>query len=133
MYKHSELTGEVIKAAQNVHNTLGHGFLEKVYHNAMILELRKAGFTVASERPIRIHYDGQLIGEYYADIVVDDKVILEIKALQTISPVHETQLVNYLKATGIDVGLLLNFGTSLDVKRKVFETARQRTKKIVNC
>ncbi len=125
MYTHSELTGELIKAAQNVHNTLGHGFLEKVYHNAMVLELRKAGFTVASEQLIRIHYDGQVVGEYYADIVVDDKVILEIKALQAISPVHEAQLVNYLKATGIDVGLLFNFGKSLEVKRKVFETARQ--------
>ncbi len=125
MYKHIELTGELIKAAQNVHNTLGHGFLEKVYHNAMVLELRKAGFTVASEQLIRIHYDGQVVGEYYADIVVDDNVILEIKALQTISPVHEAQLVNYLKATGIDVGLLFNFGKSLEVKRKVFETARQ--------
>ncbi len=127
MYKHGELTREIIKAAQNVHNTLGYGFLEKVYHNAMALELRKAGFNIASEQPIRIHYDGQVIGEYYADIVVDDKVILEIKALQTIGPVHETQLVNYLKATDIDVGLLLNFGKSLEVKRKIFETARQGT------
>ena len=121
MYKHGELTREIIKAAQNVHNTLGYG------HNAMALELRKAGFNIASEQPIRIHYDGQVIGEYYADIVVDDKVILEIKALQTIGPVHETQLVNYLKATDIDVGLLLNFGKSLEVKRKIFETARQGT------
>ena len=127
MYKHSELTGELIKAAQNVHNTLGYGFLEKVYHNAMVLELRKAGFTVASEQPIRIHYDGQVVGEYYADIVVEGKVVLEIKALQAVSAVHEAQLLNYLKATGIDVGLLLNFGKSLDVKRKIFETAGQGT------
>jgi GxxExxY protein len=126
MYKHSGLTGEIIKAAQNVHNALGYGFLEKVYHNAMVMELRKSGFDVESEKPISVYYDGQTIGEYFADIVVADKVILEIKAVQAISPVHEAQLVNYLKAANIDVGLLLNFGKSLEVKRKIFETARQQ-------
>ena len=126
MYKHSELTQKIIKAAQNVHNELGYGFLEKVYHNALVLELRKIGFDVASEEPISVCYDGQTVGEYFADIVVDDKVILEIKAVQALNPVHEAQLVNYLKATNIDVGLLLNFGKSLEVKRKIFETARYR-------
>jgi len=126
MYKHQELTGEIIKAAQNVHNALGYGFLEKVYHNAMVLELRKMGFDVESEKPICVYYDGQTVGEYFADIVVADKVILEIKAVQAINPVHEAQLVNYLKATNIDIGLLLNFGKSLEVKRKIFETARQQ-------
>jgi len=126
MYKHSGLTGEIIKAAQNVHNALGYGFLEKVYHNAIVLELRKMGFDVESEKLICVYYDGQTIGEYFADIVVADKVILEIKAVQAINPVHEAQLVNYLKATNIDIGLLLNFGKSLEVKRKIFETARQQ-------
>ncbi|MBN1391533.1 MAG: GxxExxY protein [Sedimentisphaerales bacterium] len=126
MYKHQDLTQQIIKAAQNVHNTLGYGFLEKVYHNAMVLELRKMGLDVAPEKPISVYYDGQVVGEYFADIVVADKVILEIKAVQTTSPAHEAQLVNYLKATKIDVGLLLNFGESLEVKRKIFETARQR-------
>ena len=110
MYKHQELTREIIKAAQNVHNSLGNGFLEKVYHNAMVLELRKMGLDVASEKPITVYYDGQTIGEYFADIVVADKVILEIKAVQAVNAVHEAQLVNYLKATNIEVGLLLNFG-----------------------
>jgi len=126
MYKHQELTEKIIKAAQNVHNTLGYGFLEKVYHNAMVLELRKMGLEVVSEKPITVYYDSQVVGEYIADIVVADKVILEIKAVQTINPTHEAQLVNYLKATNIDVGLLLNFGKSLEVKRKIFETARRR-------
>ena len=126
MYKHQELTGEIIKAAQNVHNALGYGFLEKVYHNAMVLELRKSGFDIESQKPISVYYDGQTIGEYFADIIIAGKVIVEIKAVQAINPVHEAQLVNYLKATNIDVGLLLNFGKSLKVKRKIFETARQR-------
>lgn len=126
MYKYAELTEKIIKAAQNVHNKLGYGFLEKVYHNAMVLELRKTGLETASEKAITVYYDGQVVGEYSADIVVADKVILEIKAVQTVNTAHEAQLVNYLKATNIDVGLLLNFGKSLDVKRKIFETARHR-------
>ena len=126
MYKYAELTEKIIKAAQNVHNRLGYGFLEKVYHNAMVLELRKTGLEAASEKAIRVCYDGQVVGEYFADMVVADKVILEIKAVQTVNSAHEAQLVNYLKATNIDVGLLLNFGKSLEVKRKIFETARQR-------
>ncbi len=126
MYKYAELTEKKIKAAQNVHNKLGYGFLEKVYHNAMVLELRKTGLEAASEKAITVCYDSQVVGEYLADIVVADKVILEIKAVQTVNSAHEAQLVNYLKATNIDVGLLLNFGKSLEVKRKIFETARQR-------
>jgi GxxExxY protein len=126
MYKHQELTREIIQAAQNVHNTLGYGFLEKVYHNALVLELLKMGLDIASEKPISVHYDGQIVGEYFVDIIVADKVILEIKAVQAVNHAHEAQLVNYLKATDIDVGLLLNFGKSLEVKRKIFETARQK-------
>ena len=126
MYKHQELTREIIQAAQNVHNTLGYGFLEKVYHNALVLELHKMGLDVASEKPISVHYDGQIVGEYVVDIIVAGKVILEMKAVQAVNPAHEAQLVNYLKATDIDVGLLLNFGKSLEVKRKIFETARKK-------
>jgi GxxExxY protein len=126
MYKHAELTEKIIKAAQNVHNELGFGFLEKVYHNALVLELLKMGLDITSEKPISVYYDGQIVGEYIVDIIVCDKVILEIKAVQAVNPAHEAQLVNYLKATDIDVGLLLNFGKSLEVKRKIFETARQR-------
>lgn len=126
MYKHQELTEKIIKAAHNVHNKLGYGFLEKVYHNAMVLELRKIGLQAVSEKPVSVCYDGQRIGEYFADVIVDEKVILEIKAVEAVNRAHEAQLVNYLKATNIDVGLLLNFGKSLEVKRKIFETARRR-------
>lgn len=125
MYKYSELTQKIIKAAQNVHNELGSGFLEKVYQNSVVLELHKIGLDVVTEKPISVHYDGQIVGDYFADIIVDGKVILEIKAVQAINPAHEAQLVNYLKASNIDVGLLLNFGKSLEVKRKIFETARR--------
>ena len=124
-YKHSELTGEIIKAAQNVHNILGYGFLEKVYHNAMMMELDKAGIKAVAEKPVTVYYCDRIAGEYFADIVIEDKVILEIKAVEAINSSHEAQLVNYLKATNIDVGLLLNFGKSLMVKRKIFETARR--------
>ena len=124
MYKHSELTGLIIKAAQDVHNTLGYGFLEKVYHKALLIELPKCGLLVESEKQITVEYDGQSVGEYFVDILVENKVILEIKAVKQINPDYEVQLVNYLKATKIDVGLLLNFGPSLQVKRKIFETSR---------
>ena len=124
MYKHSELTGQIIKAAQDVHNTLGYGFLEKVYHKALLIELPKCGLLTESEKQIMVKYDSQPVGEYFADILVENKVILEIKAVKQINPEHEAQLVNYLKATNIDVGLLLNFGPSLQVKRKIFETSR---------
>ncbi|MFA5422667.1 MAG: GxxExxY protein [Phycisphaerae bacterium] len=127
MYKHSELTGQIIKAAQNVHNKLGYGFLEKVYHNALLIELPKYGLIAESEKPISVKYEDRIIGEYFADILVENKVILEIKAVKQLNPEHEAQLVNYLKATNIDVGLLLNFGPSLQVKRKIFETLRNNS------
>lgn len=128
-YKHSLTTNHVIHAAHIVHNELGSGFLEKVYQNALMIELKTMGFNVESEKPLSVVYRGEVIGEYYADIVVANAVILEIKAVQAIAPVHEAQLVNYLKATEIEVGLLLNFGgDSLQVRRKVYETARQKQK-----
>ncbi len=125
MYEHSDITEKIIKAAHNVHNTLGYGFLEKVYHKAMVIELQNIGLSAVAEKPITVHYANQIAGEYFADIVVSDKVIVEIKAVQTLNPAHEVQMVNYLKATNIDVGLLLNFGESLSVKRKIFQTARK--------
>ena len=124
MYKHSDLTEQIINAGFAVHNKLGYGFLEKIYHNALIIELSKKGLKIEAETPIKVLYDDMIVGEYYADILVNNSVIIEIKAVQTLTPAHETQLVNYLKATGIEVGLLMNFGSSLTVKRKVFETAR---------
>ncbi len=118
--KYAELTEKIIKAAYKVHNALGFGFLEKVYQNALVIELKKMCLRVSSEVPIKVYYDHEVVGEYVADLVVEDKVILELKAVKELAEIHEVQLVNYLKATGIEVGLLINFGHSVQVKRKVF-------------
>ncbi len=108
--KEYDLCGQVIGVAMKVHSTLGPGFLESVYQNALIWELRKAGLRSEAEKPISVHYDGQLVGAFTADVLVDDAVIVELKAVQTLAKAHEVQLVNYLVATGFDEGLLLNFG-----------------------
>ena len=123
--KHKELTEQIIKIYYKVYNTLGYGFLEKIYENAMMIEFRKAGITAASQSPIKVLYEDEIIGEYYADILVDDKVIVEIKATRSLALEHEAQLLNYLKATDIEVGLLLNFGPEPEVKRKVFDNFRK--------
>ena len=119
IYKHKELTEQIINSAYTVHNALGYGFLEKVYHNSLVIELRKRGIFTEQEKPIKVKYDNQLVGEYFADIVVDNKVVIEVKAADKHNPVFEAQLLNYLKATGLDVGLILNFGPSVQVKRMV--------------
>ena len=108
----------IIGCAYRVHNTLGEGFLEKVYENALAIELRRHGLDVVQQAPIQVRYAGQVVGDYYADLWVEGRVILELKAVQEISPVHEVQLVNYLKATGVDIGLLRNFGSSVQIRRK---------------
>jgi len=124
-YKESELTGGIINAFYHVYNQLGHGFLEKVYENALAHELRKRKYEVVQQAPIKVCYDGVIVGEYYADLLVNGAVILELKAAASIAPEHEAQLLNYLKATDIDVGLVLNFGPEPQIKRKIFETARR--------
>ena len=119
--KDDVLTQKIIGCAYTVHNTLGPGFLEKVYENALRIELEKLGLRVKQKEPINVTYDGQVVGEYYADLWVDERVVIELKAVQTLAKQHEVQLVNYLAATGIDCGLLLNFGASVQVKRKFRE------------
>ncbi len=116
---HKELTAEIIAAAHTVHNTLGQGFLEKVYHNALLLELKKRRLRGESQRRIEVLYDGHTVGEFFADIVVEDKVVVEVKAVEPYNRAFEAQLLNYLKASGMKVGLLLNFGKSVNVKRMV--------------
>lgn len=118
-YIHSDLTGIIIRAFYKVYNTLGYGFLEKVYERSLILELSNYKLNIKSQYPIAVHYLGSVVGNYYSDLVVEDLVIVEIKAVETINPYHESQLVNYLKATDKEVGLLLNFGTTPVFKRKV--------------
>ena len=114
------MSEKIIKAFYKVYNVLGYGFLEKVYVAALMMELVKMGLRARAEIPIHVYYDGQVIGEYAADIIVDDCIILEIKAAKSLSVDHEAQLLNYLKATKIEVGLLLNFGPKPEVKRRVF-------------
>jgi GxxExxY protein len=116
-----DLTHTIIGCAYKVHNTLGPGFLEKVYENALRIELEKAGFRVKQQEPINVMYDGQFVGEYYADLWVNERVVVELKAALVLAKVHEVQLVNYLTATGVNEGLLINFGSSVQVKRKFRE------------
>ena len=113
-----EVTSKIIKAAFNVHNALGSGFLEKVYHNALMVDLKSVGLKVISEAPINVYYKDMIVGEYFVDLYVENLVLLELKAVDSILPIHEVQLVNYLNGTGEDIGLLINFGKSVTVKRK---------------
>ncbi|MDN5310380.1 MAG: hypothetical protein PWP14_1774 [Methanolobus sp.] len=128
--KHQQITGNIIGAAYSVHNLLGSGFLERVYRNALVIELRSLAFKVDVEKPIEVSYKGEIVGNYFADIVVDDRVIIEVKAIKELAPVHEVQLVNYLKATEIEVGLLINFGTSVHVKRCIMDKQVPATNKL---
>jgi GxxExxY protein len=123
-YKHSDLTKKIINAFYKVYNSLGFGFLEKVYENAMFIELRSMGLFVEQQRRIKVFYIGQEVDDYFADLIVDEKVILELKAAEAICEQHEYQLINYLKATEIEVGLLLNFGKKPEFKRKVYSNNR---------
>jgi len=117
--KRYDICGRIIGAAMKVHSTLGPGFLESVYQNALIWELRKNGFKAEAERPITVRYDGEIVGAFAADVLVNDKVIVELKVGLAIAKVHEVQLVNYLVATGLDEGLVLNFGAErLEFKKK---------------
>lgn len=117
---HENLTGTIIKTFYTVYNALGAGFLEKVYKNALSWELQKAGFSIIVEHPIAVFYDQQNVGNFMADIIVNNLVILELKAAESLRPEHEAQLINYLRATSIEVGLLLNFGRKAEFRRKVF-------------
>jgi GxxExxY protein len=119
--KDDDLTQTIIGCAYKVHNALGPGFLERVYENALRIELEKLGLEVKQQEQINVLYDGQVVGEYYADLWVDERVVIELKAAETLVKRHEVQLVNYLAARGVDCGLLPNFGPSVQVKRKFRE------------
>ena len=123
--KHKDITQQIIKAFYTVYNTLGYGFLEKVYENAMVVELRKLGLKVVPQAGIVVYYDGQPVGEYNADLLVEDAVIVELKATRALAPANEAQLLNYLKATVYEVGLLLNFGPKPQIQRKVYDNERK--------
>ncbi|HEY0075784.1 MAG TPA: GxxExxY protein [Abditibacteriaceae bacterium] len=127
MFRHGELTGEIIQAFYAVYNRLGYGFLEKVYENALIVELQSRGFQVEQQVPINVYYNAVVVGEYFADLLVNGCVIVEIKALEKLCEEHSAQLINYLKATTIEVGLLFNFGPQPETKRKIFDNFRKPT------
>ena len=118
-YKHKELTSEIINAAHTVHNELCYGFLERVYHKSLFIELSKRGYSVEFEKLIEVRYDNQVLSEFSADLLVENKVVVEVKAVDKYASLFEAQLLNYLKATGLDVGLIINFGPSVQVKRMV--------------
>jgi GxxExxY protein len=123
--KYKALTEKIIRIFYKVYNTLGYGFLEKVYENAMMIELKREDIPAFSQYAIKVFYEDKIVGEYFADILVDDKVIVEIKAARNLAIENEAQLLNYLKATDKEVGLLLNFGPKPEVKRKVFDNFRK--------
>jgi GxxExxY protein len=124
-FKHTDITELIIKAFYTVYNTLGYGFLEKVYRNALAIELRKLGLDVIPEARITVYYDGEVVGEYFADLSVAGVVIVELKAVKRLLSEHEAQLLNYLKATSYEVGLLLNFGPKPEIRRKAFDNSRK--------
>lgn len=123
--KHSELTDRILAGFYQVHRSMGFGFGEKVYENALLYELRKRGMRVLQQNEIEVFYEGQSVGKYAPDLIVNDLVILELKSAKSLADEHEAQLLNYLKATRIEVGLLLNFGPSAEVKRRVYDNERK--------
>ncbi len=122
---YEELSGRIIGAFYVVYRTLGHGFLEKVYENALGLELRRRGMNVEQQKRIEVYYDGIRVGEYYADLLVDGVVVLEVKAIDAIAPIHEAQLVNYLRATAIELGFLFTFGPKAQFSRRILTNERK--------
>ena len=121
-----ELTGRVIKVFYKIYNALGYGFIESIYHNSMIIEMVKEGITVETEKPIAVSYDGHVVGTFSADLVIEGKIILELKAKEVLQTAHEAQLTNYLRATDVELGLLLNFGKEPEFKRKYFSNEKKR-------
>ncbi len=118
--EYGELTEKIIGCAYRVYNKMGFGFLESVYEKCLLIELLKSGLSAESQKPITVFYENEIVGEFVADIIVNDTIILELKSVRRIIKAHEVQLVNYLVATRKSVGLLINFGESkVDVKRKI--------------
>jgi GxxExxY protein len=117
-YLYSEITEKIIEASYKVYNALGFGFLEKVYENALSYEIGNSGLQVDQQKPLIVYYDRKIVGEYYADLLVEGKVIIEVKSVKKLIDIHEIQLLNYLKGINLKVGLLINFNESVEVIRK---------------
>ncbi len=125
-YQHSELTSEIIKSAYFVHDYLGFGFLESVYEKALEVRLLQQGYDVKRQQPVKVYFEGEEVGDFRADLIVDDLVIVELKAVENLHKIYEVQLVNYLRSTEIEVGLLINFGEELKIKRRMFSNERKK-------
>jgi GxxExxY protein len=126
--KHEELTGKIIEVFYAVYNEVGFGFLESVYQKSMLIALRDAGLKAEPNVPITVWFRGQVVGEFFADIVVEDLVILELKSVRAIEPAHESQTLNYLRATQMEIGLLLNFGPKPEFRRLAFDNSRKKSR-----
>ena len=122
---HKELSESILKVFYEVYNELGYGFLEKVYQNAMYLELKSQGFKVEPQKQIKVYYRNELVGDFFADLLINDVIILELKACDILVKAHYVQTLNYLKATNIEIGLLLNFGEKPEIKRLIFTNNRK--------
>jgi GxxExxY protein len=126
-YPHRDLTEKIIGSAYTVHNELGSGFVEKVYENALAIELRRSGHAVEQQKPVIVKYKDALAGEFVADLLIDNAVLVEIKAVKGLTAEFESKLIHYLKATRVEVGLLLNFGESVQVRRKIYTPSKEKS------
>lgn len=122
---HKSITDAILKAYYNVYNELGSGFLEKVYQNSMFFELKSFGLKVEAQKQIKVYFKNQLVGDFYSDLLIEDKVIVELKATEFLMDIHTAQIINYLKATPIEVGMLLNFGEEPEFKRVIYTNDRK--------
>lgn len=125
---HQNLSDTILKIYFEVYNELGYGFLEKVYQNAMYFELKSQGYKVEAQKQIKVYYKSQLVGDYFADLLIDNSIILELKACECLMDEHKAQLLNYLKATDVEIGLLLNFGATPEFKRSIYTNDRKKLK-----
>ena len=125
---HRNLSDTILKIYFEVYNEHGYGFLEKVYQNAMYFELKSQGYKVEAQKQIKVYYKSQLVGDYFADLLIDDSIILELKACECLMDEHKAQLLNYLKATEVEIGLLLNFGITPEFKRSIYTNDRKKLK-----
>jgi GxxExxY protein len=124
-FLYKDISDKLLKAFYNVYNTLGYGFLEKVYENSMFVELQKFGLKAEKQKHITVYYDEVQVGEYFADLIIEEIIIVELKAAESLCEEHEIQLINYLKATDIEVGFLINFGKKPEFRRKIFTNDRK--------
>ena len=130
-FPHQELTKSIIGIYYNVYNELGFGFLEKVYHKSLLIELKRNGYKIDSEKKVNVYYKNEIVGEYIPDIIINDSVIVELKCVEYLTDIHENQLLNYLKATDCEVGLILNFGKDPQFIRKIFTNDLKKRKQVV--